>query len=103
MIGFRQIRIYAAYVWQRSNRFRRSDLYQFKPRRASLAASGLLLRHWLLALHFPQLAQFAVQAVPQGAFRAKLVQKGLGPRKNILINLMSAKKGPPRSLNFVFG
>ncbi len=34
----------------------------------------------LLGLDLPQIVQFAVQAMPQGAFRAKLIQKRLRPR-----------------------
>jgi len=71
--------------------------------RSSLfAANGLLLRCLLFDLHLTQFVEFAIQAMPQRAFWTKLLKKGLGPRKYVLVDLLTAKKGSPRPLNFVF-
>jgi hypothetical protein len=57
----------------------------------------------LLALDLPQFVQLAVKAMPQGALRAKLLEKGLSPHKQVLADFLSAKQSSPRPLYLVFG
>ena len=67
------------------------------------AAGRLLLRRLFLASHLPQFAQLSVQAMPQGAFGPEFLQEGLGPGKCLFVDLVIAKKGSPRPLDFIFG
>jgi hypothetical protein len=74
----------------------------------SLAAGRLLLRSLplrsqLLAPYLPQLAQLSVQPMPQRTLRPELFQEGLGPGKCLFVDLLIAKKGSPRPLDFIFG
>jgi hypothetical protein len=63
----------------------------------------LLRRGELFAPQIPQLAQLSVQPMPQGALGPELFQKGLGPRKCLFVDLLIAKKGSPRPLDFILG
>jgi hypothetical protein len=79
-----------------------------EPVRALLAADGLLvgslfLRRLFLAPYLAELSQLSVQSMPQGALRPEFLQEGLGPGKYLFVDLLIAKKGSPRPLDFIFG
>ena len=41
--------------------------------------------------------------MPQRALGPEFFQEGLGPAKCLFVDLMIAKKGSPRPLDFIFG
>ena len=41
--------------------------------------------------------------MPQGAFGPELFKKGLSPGENVVVDLLIAKEGSPRPLDFIFG
>jgi hypothetical protein len=64
---------------------------------------SLFLRGLLLAANLAKLAQFSVQSMPQRAFGPEFLQKGLSPGKRVFADLLIAKKGSPRPLDFILG